>query len=226
MFKLNNVVASDVTQRTIIGFDEFGQFSVVKSDKDGSATLYHIGDPRGHTCLLCGRGWETTVSSLLDQYLLPDLGKWVHKGCFVGHLSLNHHDLFVDALVGARGFGALVRWDEVVFIPNEYDGGWDTSWFRVDLLDDIRIIFGRRKRVFEIRFENRPGSTVRNVFSESELSRCLNFGSGEKVTYEGRKDRILIHAWSDEKVRQYIGTFCSILLPPLGMIKEKNNGHA
>jgi hypothetical protein len=196
---MKTILCKDESKGITIGYDDFDQLCVLKVQGDRSEQHYGIGDPRGHKCLLCGSEWENTVTSFLNQYYLRDRKSWVHESCFINHMSLNHYELVHSALVDAH-----VRFDGFQPIPNEYGGAWNTDWFHTNLLDHkVSMKFGRRKRVYVIHFSGQ--------FELEPVEKLEEFFNKEKVTCDFDENTVMVHAWNDEKVYEYVKVIAETL---------------
>lgn len=206
---MNQIVRSVTPE---IGYDEHGQLWHVRQEGT-RRTSAMIGNPIGHICPLCGRGWETRTESIIDQFHHQASRRWLHESCFVRHLAFNEHMLWYNALVDAR-----IRFDGLSEIKNEYGGAWNTPWYEVFVLSDgknetsfnePRIKLGRRKRVWSMElWAAEACATKCKMFPNLE---ALKDFEKEDVTKEIGQHRVLIHAWTEEKARENLKVFARAL---------------
>lgn len=184
----------------LVGYDQFDQLQVgIRSGE--STTYYFIRDLRGKTCAICNHGWEATATALADQALWRMLDEYVHESCLERYSGLQERTLFYRALCG------VVRFEKMRTIENGY---WDKSikpWYEVYLLDHpARFILGRRKNVDSI--ELLP---MGNGFSDARVLAAAEEFKDENVTKHFNSNSILLHAWSNEKVNDYIKRLATVM---------------
>lgn len=184
-----------------LGFDKYGQLNV-QWDQDGSTCSTFIADMRGKKCGLCGQEWRVTAESFRNQMKINTTEEWCHRTCMAGHVALNEADLFYRALCDARGEASIAwQWTKV---PNEYGGAWNTPWYVVRFKGYLpKVKIGCRKRVYALSmFDLRP----------EQVAMFLPLVKNEDVT-KGTENHssIYIHAWTTEKVLEYLRHFYAIL---------------
>jgi hypothetical protein len=99
---------------------------------------------------------------------------------------------------------ARIRFDCLKEIPSGYwvnDPLWkNRSWYVAKALDaPIQITIGSRKRVYNMEFMPLDGD-----FSASVVEDLKREFRDEDVTKEFNHKRVLIHAWTGEKVKEYL----------------------
>lgn len=211
-----NDILRPLTADGLVGWDQFNQLWLWRVDgKSRSGTV--IADVREKTCPVCNRGWEATAESLGDQYHWDSRKQWVHESCFVRYQGLTEHDFWHEALCGVFRFQGLKE------IPNEYRGAWNTPWYRIPLSDVPRTLkLGTRKRVYHMEIEEEAAELPPPRDAEEGARRLvakarMDFGkaealfASEDVTKSFGPQRVMIHAWTREKARQYLRKFAEIL---------------
>jgi hypothetical protein len=193
-----NAICSD--GNGVVGYDEFGQLVYSRNEGRGAISTF-IRDVRKEKCAICGGGWTETPKSMANQFYHSAREKWMHETCYVGVLAHNEHEKFFYALVDAK-----LKFSGLREIPNEYGGAWNTTWYETDLLDHpgAKMKFGSRKRVDVVSLS---GADMAGLFEH------------EDVTKDAGADGVMIHAWSDEKVREYVKEIAKRL-------KEQGASHA
>jgi len=198
-WKPGELIVHPVTEDKLVGFDRFGRFMVGR--REGEFTSYTImHDVRQSTCSICQRGWELTSESIGDQEFWRPIGEPVHLSCLARYHGFNHREEIFHALVGAR-----VRFSGLRTIPNGYWGPTDRwgrwmPWYETDLLDHpVMFRIGRRKRVWSIEARPRDGRTLLSWWKDAQEK-----FSGEDVTKEFAESGVLLHAWSTEKLNDYV----------------------
>lgn len=203
----------------MVFLDSFDQLcSMVK--KDGFRLTTHMGrDPRKYRCSICGGGWESSCRSMRDYQFLysAPLGReHVHLSCYKNHLAMKNFELFSNAIKTA-----WVSCDGLKEIPDEYGGAWGTPWYitnlfnvnvmvkgqrdrRVSLPEGTTLKMGRRKRVYSISLS----SPVPLLAVEDEATKgLLHDNVTRALATVDPKDAftsLMVHAWTDEKVREYV----------------------
>jgi hypothetical protein len=177
----------------------------VRWRRDGK---YQVGtfvhDVRGKTCLICAHGWELTGESFGDQIRWDLVDGHVHESCLVRHSGLIERGMFFDALCDAR-----VRFAGLEPIANGY---WPASdpwshkpWYRAELLDHpAAFVLGRRKRVGHVAVVP-TGSGELGWWLEAEAR-----FADDDVTKEFSPKQVMVHAWSNDKVREYIARLAAL----------------
>lgn len=205
-----NKIVKPITPDGKIGFDEFDQLTYERQERDCS--IYSpISDPRGSTCLICLRGWETTTESIVDQFLWRSREKWIHKSCWVRYLTLREYDMWYGALCSA---GITFFFPEE--IPNQYGGAWMTPWYTVKLRESrCTLRLGSRKRVYNMEIlVPKDEAGVLDVAAAAPLKK-------EDVTQDITGGRVMIHAWGEAKAKEYMKVFADILKASTSFTKEK-----
>lgn len=190
---IKNTVLSD--EKHYIGFDEFGQLICATKLDHGLTVETMIRDVRGETCPLCRKQWELTCEDLVDQTYHYGRQKMVHKSCLKNGIAANEFDLFKRALDEAK---LPCRIEEC---ENEYKAAWNNPWYlaSLDFRDNICIRFGRRKRVFHC-----------ELFWDNALKIPDGLFASEDTTKIIQPNSVMIHAWTDEKVLEYVKIFGQI----------------
>lgn len=200
MLKLEKVVIADENNQ--IGFDQFKQFMWI-AEHEGAQVMKGIFDVRGKKCAICGRTWENTAKDITNQHSPYGRNTLVHETCFVGHLAQVQFDLLQDALSA----NSILEAGEIKEIANQYGGAWNTPWWKVKIKNrsgfKIGITFGRRKRVYVIHAT--PLGGTKFALNGSEFKE-------EIVTKEIDSDYVMIHAWTNEKVKEYIKTITELTI--------------
>jgi len=192
-----------------IRIDEFDQFSV--QIKDGEYTSgYMPVDVRKMTCCICGEGWELKPKAIMNQYECRSARSMVHKTCYERWLTFEQRMLFIKAVQLSKF--RMLR-DGVKPIKNQYGGAWNTDWFefRFDQLDHITLTIGRRKRVYEILMKSTQPLDSKRFKRKFET---------ENVTKRFEPDLVLLHAWDDQKLMEYV----NILSLQFDDLEEKTSG--
>lgn len=182
--------------RKFIGYDEFGQFYSTVREDDGMTIGRIICDVRGKVCPICNQQWQENPDSINDQFFWRSHEKWAHETCFVRYLALQDFDLFYDSLCKAN-----IRFEKLNPIKNGYYSdrsvwGRLRPWYSVQPLDyPCTIELGRRKRVFQIK-------VISNCMNPNAFSSLF---ADEDVTKEFSNEiPVMIHAWSEEDLREYL----------------------
>lgn len=221
-----NAIVRPITADGLVGFDQFDQLCLEEhKEEHGREVIYQtfISDVRQKVCAICNHGWYPSAASMKDQYhwtLLdePKAGGgetygFVHKTCYLRHLALNDRMDVHRALVGAR-----IAFRGLTPIPNRYWPKGDVwgdlrPWYRAEVVPPgigdsapttCEIIIGMRKRVWSI--EIRPNAN--EEFSWCE--KAERFFKKEEVTKEFSPKGILLHAWTEEKMREYLITLNAV----------------
>ncbi len=189
--KLKTVILKDRTNE--VGYDEFNQLTH-STTENGRTTFTPIADVRGETCFLCKRKWPMDCcSEFIDQHRYGVLDKWVHMTCYVGYLSMNDASLLYSALSAAR-----LRWHTPEPIPNRYGADFNEDWYAVKIRDlHATLTFGRRRRVWNI-----------EVATDFDLDEgAAGQALSRDVTKSFSKRHMMIHAYSEAEVHEYIKAF-------------------
>lgn len=197
-------IKTPLTPDGLCGYDKNGQLWVW--EKQGESMSGHmIRDPRGETCKVCLHGWVLTSESMKDQYK-DQHDEWMHYSCYIRFLSLKDRDLFDGALIGAR-----IRFDGLHEIPSQYwlnDPLWKKrSWYVTKTVGaPIQIQIGSRKRVYSVEFTPLDDG----CFSSTVVDEVEREFRDEDVTKEINRKAVLIHAWTGEKLRDYLKRLSTI----------------
>jgi len=190
-----------------IGIDGFGQ--IVHWRPDGAGRIMSIvADVRGKTCRLCGRHWEHTTKGWVDQYAGRAFHELVHYSCMLRFTEANQFLDWGIALAKAR-----LRFDKLKPIDNEYRGAWNTPWYTVQPISDVRAWFklGRRKRVDHIEVflsldAEKPAratvAEIQDLFADENVTKIVT-----------SQNSFCIHAWTKEKREEYLAKIVNVLLP-------------
>lgn len=180
----------------LVGYDQFDQLAVTRMDGEFESSHF-IADVREKICPLCLRGWELSGPGMDDQMHWQLIDGHVHESCYVRHVGFIERSEFWGAICDAR-----VRFKGFTAIENGY---WPKAyrisgkpWYRAELTEHpAAFILGSRKRVDHIEV----------VPTEGELRwhrEAEKFFAGTDVTKHFRPDSVLLHAWTTEKMREYI----------------------
>lgn len=193
-------------------------------------TSTHCEDLRGHTCYICGRGWEFNGPSFMNHKSMDNpfaTRRHVHKTCYDKHATLREaSDLYALLCESPLLFGGIEE------IPNEY---WPDahhypkdSWFkvplvisreregelekgqerRVTIVHGVFIKCGWRKRVFNMELHYPPG----HKFRPDDIKGTLLETSDSTKHFQDQS--LLIHAWpsiGDEQRRLVLHAFASVI---------------
>lgn len=213
-------VVKPLTEDGLFGFDAFDQLTVCEVEKRSNGprvTSWHIADVRKKTCMICNHGWEPTGPALADQIFWDLTKEFVHSTCLSRHCGLIERQDVRNAIVQAR-----IRFNGLVPVPNGYDSSSSRPWYRADLLDyPYRLLIGWRKRVWEIALLPRPCAAsspdyerslaVERLADQPPMKLSIPWWGqakmefdAENVTKEFGEPQILLHAWSDDALRDYI----------------------
>jgi hypothetical protein len=187
-----------ITDDGLVGYDEFEQLMVCRIDKQGDKIFSSVFDVRNETCVLCDRGWEPTGPSIADQSVWQISRTHVHVTCLVRFGALGQRESYWLALVAAR-----VRFGGLVPISNQY---WPSSdpwakqpWYYAELLDyPVKFVLGMRKRVHHVELRAQGGTELASLVAAEDVFK------DEDVTKEFSPTKILLHAWSTEKMNEYV----------------------
>lgn len=220
-----NAIVKPLTRDGLLGWDQYGQLWRWKVEGERRVGTI-IADVREKICCVCGRGWELTAEGMGDQYFWSNRAEWAHETCYIRHLALDEFDFWCSALVGAgfifgqkdttkplgEGGPALEA------LPNGYWGekdpwGAGMPWYRARLLKKLEsrenaplgrtLKLGHRKRVYHLEIEVGFGPYDKALAEELFKS--------EAVTKVIGDDTMLVHAWGQEKAREYLKHFARIL---------------
>lgn len=203
-----NKIIDAITYDGRTGFDQYGQLvSWTEPDAEGYSNGIMIRDVRGCTCYVCGRKWELTTEAFRDQ-LVDDERRLMHRTCYDGVAKMNAHHDIKTALLKA---GYLFSMEEV---PPRYPHS--TPWQRITVLSnrkdradtDYRIVLGRRKRVWEIRFhalnslEAFGAHDISPLFEDVTDTKGISYDVSEHEPEFGKY--FYVHAWTEEQLVDYL----------------------
>lgn len=195
------LIIRPITDDGLVGYDQFGQLVVTKKDGNFETSSF-IADVRGKTCIICSHGWEPTSVSMVDQFHWDLVGDYVHESCLDRHTGLIERREFFHALVAAR-----VRFSGLRPIPNEYHGAAmkERPWYVAELLDyPVAFKLGARKRVDHVEVIAQ-GGLVLAWYGDAEKA-----FAAEDVTKHFSPASVLLHAWTTEKMREYVKKLAEI----------------
>lgn len=207
-----------------LGFDQHQQLWCWTPSSGGGMSGRIVKDMRDKACLICGHGWDLTAESYSDQWHWQIHEEVVHETCMIRYVSLQDYALYWNALRDA-GF----RWETPARIKNEYwsprDRWHARPWYRVSLLDSKRTLkLGFRKNVHHLEIERGEGEIDAKLAIElfrtenvTKGLKDLDINSPKDWTPHMNRDGWYVHAWSNEKVKEYIMYFASVL----GLEKKK-----
>lgn len=189
-----------ITDDKRVGYDESNMLML--ATREGECTSYRpISDLRRQKCALCLRGWEATSESLADQTMWELIDSHVHSTCLMRHIGFVEMSDIYLAIHDAK-----LRFDGLVMIKNRY---WPKAypehtkpWYETELLDyPVILTIGYRKRVIEISVEGDwlPWEAFRTTFEK------------EDVTKDFDPKKMLVHAWGNEKMREYLVRIAEVL---------------
>lgn len=151
-------------------------------------SLHHL--PHNEdTCPLCGKPFTIHKQ---DECLYID-GKYYHKNCkYLLDLNTSIREL-------EEVFNSIYKDWRFELIPSEYYAGSNSlPWFKVTTSDgDIKI--GLRKRVTHIEWLSNYKPFAEN-FTDESVTKCF------------QDDQRFIHAWTNEKVLEYLKRACSSVI--------------
>lgn len=203
-----NTILEPITRDGRTGFDKYGQLvNWSLPDEHGYKNGIIICDVRGHTCYVCGQSWKLDSESLRDQ-ITDNYKRLMHRTCYDGVAKVNAHSAIVEALMKA---GYLFSTEEV---PPRYPHS--TPWQRITVFsnnknrDDTgyRIVLGRRKRVWEIRFHALNSLEAFGVHDISPLFEDVTDTKG--VSYDVSEHEpefgkyFYVHAWDEGQLVDYL----------------------
>ena len=193
-----NEIVKPLTPDGMVGFDVQGQLWHWEVEEGGGKVGRIIGDPRGHKCPMCLQGWVLTAESLKDQRYERSYEEWWHYTCLIRHMAMKDRDLFHNALVAAN-----ICFDVLKQVPSRYWGNdpiWSKrNWCVTKALDQpIEIILGSRKRVYNIEFVTTDEAPLK-AWQEA----AQEFAK-EEVTKAFIPKKIMLHAWGDEQLKNYL----------------------
>lgn len=178
-----------------------------------------IPDVRGKSCFICRRVWGEDPDDLANVTNLDtpaskeewQKSRFVHDACYLGHLNLNERSLVQTAIRKARNVsGCRLRYS-IEPIPNEYRGAYNTDWYLVGFPDSkpkAILKFGSRKRVWVVEL------TTKEKFDLQNPPWSLLPFLKDDVTMEIDEKCIMFHAWSEDKVHEYVAGMVRLIEEP------------
>ena len=204
------LIIRPITDDGLVGYDQFGQLAVTR--KDGDFEMSHfIADVRDKTCGICAHGWEPNSVSMADQLEWDLIKSVVHESCYYRHIGLSERADFQRALVSAH-----VRFKWLKPIENGYHGASmkGRPWYTAELLDHpVMFKLGARKRVDHVEVIAQGGTTIEWHKEAEEAFKT------EDTTKHFTPSSVLLHAWTQEKVREYAKRLAEI-----GKLQVKKGG--
>lgn len=221
------------------GYDEFNQFMMVEFN-DRGWSMSPARDLIGMECYICRRKWTNDDPYALAGNVCIDDPRWsdkagpdgkhqklkegvyAHGACWIGHLNINEKSVIEGAIGKARE--AIQRVIdptykisrvripyEITAIPNEYGRAWNTDWYSIKLpkSDPVsQIKFGSRKRVWVVELS----SEKKLVIPEGHPLDVLYKKEQSTKTMEPKL--VMFHAWSEDKVREYVEAMLHLVSKP------------
>ncbi len=196
-----NDILRPITEDGQVGFDQFDQLLCWTPRGEGMVGRF-IKDVRELTCCICNHGWEASAEAMADQRHWQLTDSWVHETCLIRHAGLCERSEFRQAMFDARTGDVGVRF-EAKDIPNRYWGDRDPygskPWYQFFLLDfPIVFTIGSRKRVVVIEVESTDGGEL------AWWKAAEDYFAPEGVTKAFGYQRVMLHAWGKEKLREYV----------------------
>lgn len=202
----SGLIVRPITDDGLCGYDQHGQLTCGRPDPLGDPNRVEyvfVADVRAMTCIICGHGWESTAKSIEDQtrwdlVATSPADGYVHETCFFRHHGLVERQEFWSAIVAAR-----VRFKGLRTLPNGY---WPKAyrdsakpWYEAELLDHpVKLVLGTRKRVDHVELVAQGGVDLSWWEGAKEAFKT------EDVTKEFSPRGVLLHAWTREKMREYV----------------------
>ena len=188
-----NEIVQPLNKAGNFGYDGFGQLFAWGKGDYGDKTGRGVHDVRKRKCVMCEQPWNTEdVQDVLDQMVDRSLRALVHYSCVRRHLAVKERLAVIEAfsVMEAVGGGEMA----ISETKNQYGAAWNNTWYRIDLENHSHhFIVGRRKRVWEIQV----------VTDDVDLIDFCVESFTEDVTKGRRADGYYIHAWSDDKLKEY-----------------------
>lgn len=200
-------ICKPITEDGEVGFDESGQFTVaIREERTGSVTSWHVWNLLGRTCQICLRPWEPTGASLRDQVHWDLIDDHVHTSCLNRISGFRERGSVFWALVEAKlRFPTNLTPVANGYWPEPYESS-KKPWYKTVLPDHgVELVVGMRKRVWSI--EIKP--TEKRDLAWVDLARKLF--ETEDVTKGFQPRSVLIHAWNDDKLREYVSKLASCM---------------
>lgn len=212
-----------VTPDGLTGFDEYNQFiSWTEPNIHGMSEGRPIADVRNSLCYICGKQWALTSVDLRNQ-THDRRGNAMHYTCLQGYNKILAYQEIEHALIEA---GYLFDTEEV---PSRYAGGDGTPWQRVKVLGNdkdrtdtkYRIVLGKRKKVWEIRFHNTSeGGVVNGPEVMKEVTNQFDDVDDTKGHSPMSADDpafgpyYYVHAWTHSQLEDYLTRFRKLIPVP------------
>ncbi len=199
---LERVISPD----RLVGFDKFNQLWAYEKKGDSfSGTI--VRDVRNHTCPVCGKGWELSGPSFLDQDVFNRNGRSLHRRCVYGVEYISQARFvfgikFDNSPHDYNKEGDKYKYEE---IPNQYWGkDYPIPYWIITRKDQIKIEIGHRKRVWSIKFYD---------ISEIQVKGIEEIFKEYKPTKQAGLSEWLFHAYTDEEAKEWISKIVDYLNP-------------
>jgi hypothetical protein len=203
-----DIITRPISPDGRIGYDEFNQLRLCTPMESGGSLCYTMtADLRDEKCALCGGAWAFSADAWSDQWYWHRYEERVHETCYVRYLDLKNRDEAFAHICALR-----LRFD-LERQPNPYypRGRWSKLYaYKAELTDyPANITIGVRKRVVEITVTPWEGELAWWQAAEAAFAK-------EDVTKSFSPTRVLLHAWTHAKEREYIVALAKLI--------EANNG--
>lgn len=206
-----NQIIHFLTNDLMVGWDKYNQLNVMTRTEDGGFETRYLADPRGLICPICNCGWIMSGPGIRDQAQQKVMGKLVHESCLLRMMTIREYETFQGLLAGIT-----MAHSEIEAIPNEYGGGYNTSWHKAAILRPnakkdwdtgrFSIRMGRRKRVWSMHLSISP------PLDDLQLARVKagTLGLWEHTKHLSHAE-IYIHTYSHEECAIVMDAFESII---------------
>lgn len=187
-----------------LGFDSFGQLIASWEERGGICSTM-VPDMREKICPICGKGWEVSAKSFLDQTLCQTIDEFCHRICYQGHAALVEAEMWHGLLCDYRPGNPVnnfipFNWKK---IPNEYGGAWNTAWYKVTFLGYVPFLkLGTRKRVYYMGLFD---------LRQEQIDAFLELVKDVPDTKGSEDNGVYIHAWNREQAKTYLGYFATVV---------------
>lgn len=190
-----NDIVRPLTEDGMLGYDEHRQLWAFRLDQ-GMKIGTIVADVREEKCSLCAEGWKTTAESMLDQFC--HLKRWVHRTCFVRYVGYREYGMWCKVFRLTK-----LRFNKIKEIPNQYGGGWKAPWYEIEIENTpVTFYVGNRKQVYSIQVRATKG----------DLSEMEELFTDEDVTKKFETNNVLLHAWNEDKVADYVKKIADFVL--------------
>ncbi len=200
-----NDILRAITPDGLIGFDEFGQLQAKKVEAK-CTTSWIIWDVCEKICVICNHGWEINHKSMKDQHFWHDREELVHESCYKRYLTLREWQTIYNAVCNCH----LAFPQGLKEAKNQYGAAWNLPWYEFTWKDapTFTILIGSRKRVFHLEIKAGPGYPGIPDLNYKMAEECF---SNEDVTKDFGPASVWVHAWTEEKLQDYLKKFVRIL---------------